>query len=524
MAQKVCILAAGVGNKMGELTEHTNIALLPVNNKATISYIVEKFPVKTEFVIAVGHKKESVMDYLKLAHPERKFTFVQVDKFTGPGSGPGYSILQCRKHLKEPFVFFTADTMVLEDIPPVDQNWIGVAPVKETELYCTVRMRNNLVVQLDNKIKTDNKFAFIGLGGVKDHEEFFEALRHDQESQRGEVQVVTGFSRLIEKKLVPIGFTWFDTGSLKNYIDTNRNFSGGGKKFDFSKGDEFLYFVNGRVIKFFADAKAAKNRYERATKHLKGLAPKMEAHRGNLYSYKLIEGQTLYSVLDSKKVRDFLGWASKHLWKPINLDSRRMREFVAASKRFYKDKTLQRIEAYRSKVPEPEFGIINGLPVPMVSELLSRVDWDYVSESIPVPFHGDLQFDNVLYVGEKGGKHPFVLLDWRQDFGGVVHAGDLYYDLAKLYGGVTMSYPLIKEGMFSYTSGDGGADFKYYIKSDLLEARHELEDFILKHNYDLAKVKLITAIIFLNMAPLHKEPFDRLLFHFGRSSLHKALS
>src|SRR3989338_1435391 len=260
MQYKVCILTAGVGSRMGELSDHINKAILPINNKAVISYIIEKFSVETEFVIAVGHKKETVMDYLALAYPERKFTFVLVDKYTGPGTGPGHSMLQCKKYLQESFIFFAADTIVLEDIPLPDQNWFGIAPVKETEQYCTVKMKNDLVCQLDIKIKTDNKFAFIGLAGVKDYKEFFSALESDRESISGDIQVTNGFNRLIEKKLVPIGFTWFDTGTLRSYSETNKNFSGGEKKFDFSKGNEFLYFVNGRVVKFFADEQITHNR------------------------------------------------------------------------------------------------------------------------------------------------------------------------------------------------------------------------------------------------------------------------
>ena len=86
-----------------------------------------------------------------------------------------------------------------------------------------------------------------------------------------------------------------------------------------------------------------------------------------------------------------------------------------------------------------------------------------------------------------------------------------------------MSYPLIKEGMFTYTGTDTSADYKFFIKSDLLEAKDELEDFILANKYDLKKIRTLTALIFLNMAPLHHDPFDRLLYHHGRSMLHKAL-
>ena len=38
---KVCILAAGVGSRMGELSQYVNKAILPINYKAVISHIIE---------------------------------------------------------------------------------------------------------------------------------------------------------------------------------------------------------------------------------------------------------------------------------------------------------------------------------------------------------------------------------------------------------------------------------------------------------------------------------------------------
>ncbi len=61
MDYKVCILAAGVGTRMGELSNNINKAVLPVNFKAVISHIVEKFPANIEIVIAVGHKKKRLL-------------------------------------------------------------------------------------------------------------------------------------------------------------------------------------------------------------------------------------------------------------------------------------------------------------------------------------------------------------------------------------------------------------------------------------------------------------------------------
>lgn len=527
MNYKVCILTAGAGTRMGELS-NINKAVLPVNFKAVISHIVEKFPKEIECVIAVGHKKETVKDYLSLAHPERKFTFVEIDKYIGPGTGPGYSLLACKDNLRCPFIFFAADTLVIEDIPEPDKNWFGIAPVKETEKYCTVKIKNNLVYQLDDKIKNDNKFAFIGLAGVYNYEIFFEALEKNNEIIGGEIQVSNGFRKLVEHSLTPIGFTWFDTGTRENYRETNTSFTSGPKQFDFSKGkgDEFLYFVNGKVIKFFADEKIATNRCLRGKSSLKGLCPEIEGQRGSFYSYKKIDGQTLYSVLNQQTVRNFLLWAKANLWKKIELSEPEQEEFKLACKRFYIDKTMKRLkDFYEQTNIEDGHTYINGVYTPPLKDLLEKIDWDYITEGIPSNFHGDLQFDNVLVIRDTiSNLEKFILLDWRQDFAGLTHVGDLYYDLAKLYGGKLISYQLIKDRMFTFDMSGASVYYNYHIKNDLVEARDEYELFISKNSYDLKKIKTITALIFLNMSPLHKDPFDLMLYYMGKSMLHKLVN
>ncbi len=521
---KVCILAGGVGKPMEGLDEHVSKAILPVNNKAVISYIVEKFPKGVEIVVAVGHQKESVIDYLTLAYPDRKFRFVAVKKFVGPGTGPGYGLLECKKFLQCPFILFTADTIVSEDIPLPDQNWMGIAPVHETEPYCTVKIRNNSIYELNDKTKNDNRFAFIGLAGIKDYQDFFKTLESNKKIIAGEIQVSNGFNALLERHLAPIGFTWFDTGTLEHYTETNKNFSGE-NKFDFSKGNEFLYFVNNRVIKFFADRSIADKRHLRSKGALKGLTPVIEAKRGHFYSYLKVDGQTLYGVLNAQMTAEFLKWAETHLWKKLELTRAQRKKFTEACLRFYKDKTYERVESFIKKTDKKEdAAIVNGVKVPPVRELLKMVDWGHLSNGEPANFHGDLQFDNVLVRTKANkAKDKFVLLDWRHDFGGLTDMGDLYYDLAKLYGGMTLSYPLIKDGMFHFDSTDNEVYYHYFIKSDLLEARECYEEFIAQHGYDLKKIKILTSLIFLNMAPLHHAPFDGMLYHLGRKLLHKAL-
>jgi UTP-glucose-1-phosphate uridylyltransferase len=523
MKFKVCILAAGIGSRIGSSTDHINKTLLPVNFKAAISHIIEKFDESTEIVVALGHKKETVKDYLLLAHPNNNFTFVEVDKYIGPGTGPGYSLLQCKNYLQSPFVFTASDTLVLEEVPDPSENWFGVAPIKETEAFCTIKVKNNLIVQLMDKVKCDNKLAFIGLAGIRDYEAFFAALEGNTELIGGEVQVSNGFSALIQHKLNPKNFTWFDTGTKESYLETNRTFSGN-RGFDFSKDDEFLYFVGNRVIKYFRDKEITEKRYYRS-KILGDLAPRVYPPKGNFYAYEKLEGQVIYDSLDKQVTNDFLHWANFNLWKDKELHPEDKEKFRLACEDFYKSKTLKRIKSFydKTKILDSK-NKINGIDVPPLGDLLSSIDWSWLTRGVPSGFHGDLQFDNVLVSTDtKTNLKKFKLLDWRQDFSGLIEYGDKYYDLAKLYGGLNLSYSSIKKGNFSFDLSGNNVYYNFQISNDLIESKEEYETFLKEQGYDIFKIKVLTALIYLNMAPLHQDPFDLLLYFLGKMKLFYAL-
>ncbi|MCB0337573.1 MAG: NTP transferase domain-containing protein, partial [Bdellovibrionales bacterium] len=135
---RVCILAAGMGTRSRSQGEGVHKALLPLGNQAVLSQIVGQFSIGTHFVIAVGHCGDQIRQYMELAHPERECTFVEVDNYDGPGSGPGYSLFACKEYLNEPFVFTAVDTLVPHRLPEFQGNWIGVSKVSDPENWCTV--------------------------------------------------------------------------------------------------------------------------------------------------------------------------------------------------------------------------------------------------------------------------------------------------------------------------------------------------------------------------------------------------
>jgi aminoglycoside phosphotransferase family enzyme len=100
-------------------------------------------------------------------------------------------------------------------------------------------------------------------------------------------------------------------------------------------------------------------------------------------------------------------------------------------------KTLERINLFYKKFNKKD-GIesINGEAMPTLSNLLNSIDWKDLTNGLPGRFHGDFHFENILYCSKK---KTFKFLDWRQDFGGDLEVGDIYYDLAKLLHGLIVS-------------------------------------------------------------------------------------
>jgi len=519
MEYQLCILAAGSGKRMRPLTSTINKALLPVNSKAAISHVIEKHCNDIEIIIAVNYEKEKIKQYLDCAYPERKITYVDVPKIEGKGTGPGFSMLCCRKYLNKPFIFSTIDTLYPDDCPEPKNNWMGVSKVEDPVNFCTIELKSNnkLIKGFIDKSKSGTNLAFIGVAGIYDYKTFFANLLNDNTQIDGEIQVSNGFKGLIKNGLKPINFNWFDIGNLDKYYLANKYFSSNLVEFDFSKKDEYIYFINNKVIKYFSESKIVNNRIKRANL-LKKLTPEIIKKFSHFYSYEMIIGNVLYDQTDIIIVKNLLNWLKKELWIPHHLSQKNKLSFYESCKDFYYKKTLNRLKNYylRFKCSDKE-SIINNTDVPKVSDLLNQIDFNWLSKGIPSGFHGDLQFDNILLTN----KNTFKLLDWRQDFSGLTKYGDIYYDLAKLNGGLYISYKKIKQNKF---------DIKFYneevyLNSEkdnyLINAKQIFNKFVHTNNYDLQKIEILTGIIFLNMSPMHHSPFNHFIYYLGKLHLNK---
>lgn len=519
MGYKVLIPTAGTGSRLGGMTKYINKSLVSIGNRPAISRIIESFPEDTQFVIPTGYKGELVKEYLYLAYPDRKIQFVDILLYEGEGSGLGLTVLECKDYLQEPFIFCSCDTLVNEEIPAPDQNWMGYDHRDNREQYRTVYIGNHGIIKsIDEKGAdiSDSALPYIGLAGIKDYKLFWDAMKSGGEEaiRMGESYGLRG---LLEFGITAKKFTWFDTGIKVELEATRKRFEESDAPNILEKPNEAIWFLNNRVIKFSDNTKFISDRVKRS-KLLAGFVPKVTGSTTHMYCYDYVQGDVLsrcVSVPLFDKLLDF----SKRFWVVDDLDQEKKIIFKQQCMDFYKKKTYERIEQFYSIFEKSDNAeVINGKRYPALSEILQMIDWDYIADGIPGQFHGDYHFENIIYDKDSG---QFEFLDWRQNFGSFLDIGDIYYDFAKLNHGLIISHELIAKDLFSASWSGSEMTYDFHRKQSLVECERHFYRWLEDNGYDVKKVKIMTALIFLNICALHDYPYVLLLYGVGKQMLYE---
>jgi len=509
---KFCILAAGKGTRMKNILE-LHKALLPLENKAVISHIINKVPKEVEIVIAVGYKSEQIKTYLNNIYENRKITYVDVNKYEGLGSGPGYSLLQCEKELQCPFIYTAADTIIDVDytFTTVNENWIGIAEISEeySNYYCLVKGEK----ELEKFYYGTGTKAYIGIAGIYQYKNFWESLKDDI-LIFNEKQVLNGFKTLTHVKYKY--FDWYDTGNEVAFKRTKQKYN---KNIVAPKKNECLFIENKKVIKYFDDEKIIDDRIKRLN-YLNNTTPGIKKLNPNMYSYNLIDGITLSLIYDENKLQKSLNfWYDKLGSKQFKTN----KEFFKNCELMYKEKTYKRCEPFiGTELDNIEY--INGIKVEKIINLLEQIDWKFIhNKSIPSNFHGDFQPENIICTLDN-----FYLIDWRERFGNNLEIGDMYYDLGKLYHALLINGIDINNKLYSVEIRDFSAYISHHSRNNLLVMLKKLKQFCLDNNYSWKKVKIIGILQYLNIANLyndyHKGEYRKFLFLYGKYLLTKFIN
>lgn len=518
MKQKVLITTSGVGSALGDLTKYTNKSLVRVGTIPTLAHIIEAYPKGTHFVITLGHFGDHVRDFVSIAYPDLAVEYVTVPKYKGEGSSLGLSLLAAKDVLQCPFVYHAGDTLVSEDIPNPDKNWIGVFQGSDTTNYESWTLQGG-TLQLHKRGALETDYIHIGLVGIHEYKSFWKVLEsaYNNDPQDSSLNDCLTLSQMIKKghSMEVIEFSsWKDVGNAGALVKARKEL--GDDIGDLEKAGERIFIFDTFVVKFFADTEAVDKRVERG-RLLNGFVPDIEAHQGNFYRYTYADGDLYSDIAQPEDFKKFLKWAETEFWKEVTEVDQAT--FSKLCHDFYYEKTQQRIQKFldSNELIDVEH-VINGIEVPTIASMLKMIDFDELSQGIQSRFHGDFILDNILKT-----KSGYCLIDWRHEFGGLLQGGDRYYDLAKLNHNLTVNHNIISQDLYIVDTQTSNIRVDILRPNYLVECNKVFDDFLISAGYDKIRVELLTGLIWLNMSPLHHHPFNLFLYYFGKLQLWRTI-
>lgn len=529
---KVFITTSGTGSRLYDLTKYTNKSMIKIGKKPVISYIIDEYPENTDFVISLGYYGKHVKEFLKLAYPDRDFTFVTVDKYEGPGSSQVYSQLQAEKYLQEPFIYHDCDTIVkgfYSKVRNFNYNFL-VGYETNSELYDAF----DYDVQNMNIIKTHMKpdslngmLAFVGICGIYDYKEFWSKLHEAYKNE------ITPYDFLVyhkydlfkgNLKAVKVD-NWIDTGNIAGVNYARKHCK---DKFDIlDKNDQAIFVIGNKVIKFFARDNVVRDlitHYE----SIKKFTQPITFYNDNFICYDFIFAKNSIDKMNPIRFKEMMeNFYQNGLWE--NKELKYKKEFDWSKEKFYIDKNIDRINQYKELYNENEDKdiYVNDILIPaeFTAERLIRMikdlpEWDMIR---PTNWHGDFVLDNILY---DEAFNKYILLDWRPNFINIVDCGDCLYDFGKMLHNIGFNFSSCYNDQYNIIENGNRIYLSILGNLNVYQCKDVLKEFIAEHYPEIRFefIELICGLCWISMSSLYYlNPISKWLFYMGKLTIYTSL-
>lgn len=520
MWYKVLIPTWWKGVDLWDITKYINKSLVKVWRKPAISYIIDSYPENTEFVITTWYYGKQVKDFLSVTYPDKNIKIIDVDLYEWDKANLVYSMLQAKDLLQCPFIYQACDTIVLDEIEMDWKNRIWWFKWNPSTNYAWFNIMWEYVEKIYDKGVINPDYIHIWLIWISDYQSFWtnaEKVYNELVDIKkvSDVDIIDSMLKSwikFQNKEVKQRFDVWNVDWLsvaRNKIPDSFHI--------LDKLEESIYIFDNFVVKFFYNQSLSDKRVKRA-EILKWLVPTIEAHRDNFFRYSFVDWKLFSRVANTQNFKEFLSWATDNLRTETHEVSEE--EFKNVCYKFYYTKSMERINKLMEKYSiEDGETIINDVKVPSIKELFWMIDWDWLCSSKQTNYHWDFILDNIIKK-----ENGFCLLDWRQDFWWLLESWDMYYDLWKLNHNLTINHDIVNADLFKVEQKDGKIYVDINRRETLIECQKILHSFIVEKWFDLKKVQTLSAIIWLNMSPLHHHPFDKFLFYFGKYKLWQAIN
>ena len=479
------IPAAGEGTRLRPLSSNVSKAMVPVNGKPTIAYIIEQINKLSDVaeIVIVDGKFDDIREFVGPRYSNVRC--VKQGSLNGPRDAIAVGINEL-KNKTNPLVVWLGDAIILDDDLSLGSDFVLTTNVEDQTAWC---MFDGSMFYNKPTTFIPHANALVGLysfaDGLSACDAFMSCEGYDISNA---IDIYMMNHKIVDKPTQK----WYDIGELRTYYKTSAELlNRKSREFNDFSYDSFLNIVTKKSFTRPEIIAQEKFWYECINEEQKLFVPRLY-NRGpwlNL-SYEtgtlvsdlfmfgdLSEGTTTYII---ERILDIIGRHFHSEPSSIN-DIIEIKENV---KDLWINKTEDRIE-----------DIFTG----KYKDTLMSISIAASENTIPVKcMHGDLHGGNILYNSQND---HMIFIDPRGGFGNLRGChGDGLYDLAKL------------SHDFYHMYGEIVNDGKYnqYVRSSFVNTLSK-KDLPVKFIVDLGVLLVATCIALHQDKPDHQERMIRVV-------------
>jgi glucose-1-phosphate thymidylyltransferase len=432
------IPAAGAATRLRPLSAYTSKAMVRVNGKPCIDYILEQAHklAKINEVIIVDGKFDDIREYCKIKHPS--VNFVKQESLTGPKDAITIGLKSLRNP-SLPVVVWLGDSIVLDNNLLLGSDFLLCKEVSDHHNWCMWDSNDSKFYDKPDCL-IEGAAALVGVYSFSNGDWALKAFKQNRESYDISTALINyGYSNNCEFDKV-LTNKWYDIGDLPTYYKTCAELLNlKARSFHSIKYDPDLGTIHKQPdfhdIKSIERIQKEKAWYSKLNPEQQMFTPRILPHKTNLImSYEsgtLLSDMMLYENLPASTWEYIIDKVFKVKLKYFNemaKDDLFINDFHHASKDIWLEKTKERIEdAKFSNATHADCWTFNEKQY-----LINTLGAQCHAITNPIHcMHGDLHFGNILYdqqtdqiklIDPRGEYSPF----WSGTY------GDDLYDWAKL--------------------------------------------------------------------------------------------
>lgn len=515
MSRSIIIPAAGLATRMKPLSRGVSKAMIPVNGRPLISYIIEKSYQEKDVseIVIVENEIGDISEFVSRVYPSLDIKCVPQGEKLGPLHAISVGFTAIEK-TDTTITVWLGDTICLEDFN-YRKDFLAVHTVPDPQRWCLVDRSGNLYDKPEKSAPTD--LALIGVYNFSNRKAFENALQAGmkQPTYKGEYQIAA----LLEEYMKTEGpmqleetTEWYDCGELNTYYESKaRLLSKTARSFNQIEVDTFY----GTVTKSSSDPEKSK-KIETEKKWFIGLTDEqalfcprvLDSAEGTL-RMSLEPGTALNEVLVYDNLRTDI-WheiirkilkVHHEVFHTITDDTVNRDEASKCCFDHYYIKTRSRIAEISKYVPirreQTRFLLDTAL------KLSANPVWSQV-------MHGDSHLGNIIYDPHSGS---IKFVDPRGAFAQEWTQGDIRYDMGKLLQDFYCGYAMIIANRYQWVNS-GEIQIDWVPGTEKLSAF--LESELAERGYDIQMLKSLAILLLINAIPFHADNPERQKAMFAR--------